>query len=114
VAGFDEASTLFVYGNLLDERLQRELLGRTVSTVPATLHDYARERARFFYVTPRPGALTPGLLLLDLRSHDFATLDRYEEVPVLYLREKIDVSAARGAIQRCWIYLPTPLTMRGG
>jgi gamma-glutamylcyclotransferase (GGCT)/AIG2-like uncharacterized protein YtfP len=114
VARRDEASTLFVYGSLIDPARRIELLGRDVVTAPATLPDYALGRARYFYLRPQPGAVTAGLMLLDLRADDFAVLDRYEELPVLYTREKIEVADADGLPQRCWVYLPTPRTLRGG
>jgi len=114
VSRFDEDSTLFVYGSLVDEARRTELLGRSVVTAPAELRDYALGRARYFYVRAQAGAVTAGLLLLDLSARDFLALDRYEELPLLYTREKIRVADAAGQPQRCWVYLPTPRTLDGG
>ncbi|MGO9267582.1 MAG: gamma-glutamylcyclotransferase family protein [Candidatus Binataceae bacterium] len=109
----DEDSTLFVYGSLIDEARRMELLGRPVATAPATLRDYALGRARYFYIIRQPDAVITGLLLLDLNARDFIELDRYEELPILYTREKIEVADAAGQPRRCWVYLPTARTLRG-
>jgi gamma-glutamylcyclotransferase (GGCT)/AIG2-like uncharacterized protein YtfP len=111
VATRDEATSLFVYGSLIDETHRAEIIGRRVEAIAATLHDYERGRARHYYIRQRAGVSTPGLLLLNLDDRDFATLDRYEEIPVLYTREKITVAITRDDRARCWIYLPTLATL---
>jgi hypothetical protein len=108
---WDEETTLFVYGSLIEEARRIELLGRSVATAPAVLHGYAVGRTRYFYIRPQPDTVTTGMLLLDLSVHDFRELDRYEEIPVLYVRDKIVVVDAAGQLQRCWVYLPTPRTL---
>jgi gamma-glutamylcyclotransferase (GGCT)/AIG2-like uncharacterized protein YtfP len=113
VARFDEDSTLFVYGSLRDPARRQEVLGRVVTTMPAILRDYSVGRARYHYIQRQPGAMTAGLLLVHLHSGDFAALDRYEETPVLYTREKITAIDASGIAQRCWVYLPTSHAIRG-
>jgi len=107
-----EESTLFVYGILLDEKLRERLLGRAVPAVSARLPDYERRRGRYFYIVKSDGARTPGLVLDGLLANDFEILDRYEDVPRLYVREKIDVIDEHGASLRCWIYLPSALLLR--
>ena len=107
----DEATSLFVYGSLIDATRREQIIGRRVEAIAATLHDYERDRTRHYYVRRCAGCSTPGLLLLNLDARDFATLDRYEEIPVLYTREKITVAIANGEQARCWIYLPTPATL---
>jgi gamma-glutamylcyclotransferase (GGCT)/AIG2-like uncharacterized protein YtfP len=109
----DEDSTLFVYGSLVDEVQRKEILGRQVATWPATLSDYERACARYFYIQARPGSSTPGLILLKLTEADFAVLDRYEEVPELYTREKVFVDTADGQRLRCWVYMPVPAMLTG-
>lgn len=101
-------SILFVYGTLLDAAHRAQAIGRSVDTAAATIRDYERARQRHFYLRKRPGSETQGLLLLGLTDSEFAVLDRYEEVPVLYTRERVEVSAADGSPVRCWAYLPTP------
>jgi gamma-glutamylcyclotransferase (GGCT)/AIG2-like uncharacterized protein YtfP len=107
VGKWDEATTLFVYGSLLDAAHREEVLKRRVETASAVIRDYERGRIRHFYLRKRPGIDTPGLLLLNLTRSDFATLDRYEEVPLLYTREKVEVLATAGGIIGCWVYMPT-------
>jgi gamma-glutamylcyclotransferase (GGCT)/AIG2-like uncharacterized protein YtfP len=109
----DEGATLFVYGSLLDPMRRQEILGRQVDTVAATLADYEVGRARYFYVARRPGIKTRGLLLLNLTPRDFEALDRYEEIPQLYTRNKVEVLDERGKPLQCWIYLPTDRTLSG-
>jgi hypothetical protein len=107
-----EETRLFVYGKLLEEPVRRRLLGRTIALEPATLPDYQRRLGRYFYIIKIDGARTPGSILDGLSAADFEVLDRFEDVPRLYLREKIDVLDAQGASVRCWIYLPSNLLLR--
>lgn len=88
-------------------------MGRKVDTIPATLHDYELGRARYFYIRKHPGISTAGLLLLNLTPQDFRELDRYEELPRLYTREKVEVFDNGGKAVRCWVYLPTASTPSG-
>jgi len=103
---------LFAYGSLLDAAHRAEVIGRNVDTVPATIRGYERGRGRHFYLRKQRGKETQGLLLLGLTAPEFAILDRYEEVPVLYTRERVEVSGADGSPVRCWVYLPTPRVLR--
>ena len=104
----DSDRALFVYGSLLDAAHRAALLGREVAAASARLEGYERRRGRYFYVVERAGVATPGLVLRGLGENDFAVLDRYEQVPRLYTRVKVDVTSAGGAALRCWVYLPTP------
>ena len=106
-----EDSSLFVYGSLVDEVHRIEIIGRRVSAIAASLHDYERGRGRHYFIRPCPRAVTDGFILLDLSESDFATLDEYEEIPTLYTREKVSVKLADGTDARCWVYLPTPITL---
>jgi Gamma-glutamyl cyclotransferase, AIG2-like len=107
----DEATTLFVYGSLLDPVRREEIIGRRIDTMPATLHDYELGRARYFYVRKSLGISTAGFLLLNLTPRDFQTLDLYEEIPRLYTREKVEAFDQSCNPVRCWVYLPTALTL---
>ena len=98
---------LFVYGSLVDATHRAEVLGHHAEGLPATLHGFERGLSRHWYIRRRDGAETAGLVLIDLGAHDFAILDRYEEVPTLYTREQIEVAGQGGASIRCWVYLPT-------
>jgi hypothetical protein len=84
-----------------DERLGGELRGSV------RLWLFAR-RGRYFYIVERGGAETTGLVLSGLGERDFAVLDRYEEVPRLYTRAKVEAAGASGTVLRCWVYLPAP------
>jgi gamma-glutamylcyclotransferase (GGCT)/AIG2-like uncharacterized protein YtfP len=98
---------LFVYGALLDAAHRASLLGRAICGIPARLRGYERRRRRYYYVAPDGGADTEGLVLSGLDSRDFEVLDRYEEVPRLYIRAVKEVETSSGAVLHCWIYLPT-------
>jgi tRNA nucleotidyltransferase/poly(A) polymerase len=107
------ATTLFVYGTLLDAGHREQILGRRVGTMTATIRDYERGRRRYFYLRRRPGIDTPGLLLLDLTGRDFTLIDIYEAVPRLYTREQVEVVDPNRMPLRCWIYLPTVHVLTG-
>ncbi len=109
----DEETTLFVYGSLVDPVCREEVICRPVGSRPATIRDYELGRARYFHIRRRLGASTPGLLLLNLTPHEFHALDRYEEIPRLYIREKVEVQDLSGNALQCWVYLPTALTLSG-
>lgn len=106
---------LFVYGTLIERDFRERLLGRAVAAIDARLPGFERGRTRHFYIVPRPGAVTKGMILLDMTSNDFAILDVYEEVPILYTRKRVEVIGADGQTIRCWVYLPTGWAQpRGG
>jgi len=107
-----EENRLFVYGKLLEEPVRQRLLGRTIPLESATLPDYQRRLGRYFYVIKNDGARTPGSILDGLGAADFEVLDRFEDVPRLYVREKIEVIDTQGTNVRCWIYLPSALLLR--
>jgi len=109
----NEPTTLFVYGSLRDPDRREEIVGRQVATIPATLSDYEPGRARYYFIRPRKGVSTSGLLLLNLTTDNLRALDCYEEVPRLYTREKAEVSDENGNRVRCWMYVPTASTLRG-
>lgn len=81
--------------------------------MPATLDGFERGRSRYFYVIRKTKAKVEGAILRGLEPRDFAILDRYEAVPRLYTRERIEVTAGGARAVRCWIYLPTGWERRG-
>ncbi len=97
---------LFVYGTLVEPATRERILGRRVEAVPALLPGYLRGRSRHFYIVREPEATTAGMLLSGLSERDFTILDEYEEVPKLYLRERVEVISA-GATVGAWVYMPT-------
>src|SRR5258707_330426 len=98
---------LFVYGSLMNPAERVRLLKRPIEASPARLPGYERGQKRYYFVVKRTGAITDGAILEGLDSRDFAILDAYEEVPRLYIRERIEVFGADGRPLKCWIYLPT-------
>jgi len=104
---------LFVYGSLLHPVRRAQIIGRRVETVSATIRNYQSGRARYYFIRPHRGISTPGLLLMNLTVEDFRLIDRYEEIPRLYTREKVEVCNEVGQKMRCWAYLPTALTLAG-
>ena len=98
---------LFVYGSLIDPIHRAEVVGRFVEGAPAILYGYARSISRHWYVYRCEGARTEGLVITGLAPDDFARLDRYEDVPSLYTRERIEVMQLSEGRVRCWVYLPT-------
>ncbi len=98
---------LFVYGSLMNPVERLRLLGRPIDASPARLPNYARGRKRYYFVAKQPDAVTDGAILEGLSERDLAILDKYEEVPTLYTRERIEVVAADARKIECWIYLPT-------
>ena len=110
----DEDTTLFVYGSLIEQASRVEVIGREVETAPAGIRNYERRRGRHFYLARRAGAETAGLFLLGLTAQDFEKLDRYEEVPRLYTREKTSVIGDDGTRVVCWMYVPTERLLEEG
>ncbi len=104
-----EDDTLFVYGTLLDPNLRERLLGRSVTVVPARLEGFERELRTHFCRQRRTGATTAGVLLLGLSDRDFRILDEYEDVPRLYVRERVQVRDESGQQMDCFVYMPTQL-----
>jgi gamma-glutamylcyclotransferase (GGCT)/AIG2-like uncharacterized protein YtfP len=103
----NDEQLLFVYGSLMNPAERAQLLGRPVNASPAHLRGYTRGRKRYYYVAKQEDAVTDGAILDGLTADDLATLDRYEEVPALYTRERIEVLTADNRKIECWIYLPT-------
>ena len=98
---------LFVYGTLMNPAERLRLLGRPIDASPARLPGYARGRKRYYFVAKLEDAVTDGAILEGMGARDFEILDRYEEVPTLYTRERIEVVVADARKIECWIYLPT-------
>ncbi|HKN01299.1 MAG TPA: gamma-glutamylcyclotransferase family protein [Candidatus Binataceae bacterium] len=100
---------LFVYGSLMNPAERVQLLGRPIDSSPGRLPGYVRGRKRHYFVARQAGAVTDGAILEGLGARDLAILDEYEEVPTLYTRERIEVTAADGRKIECWIYLPASI-----
>lgn len=103
----DDDQVLFVYGSLTNPVERQRLLHRSVEATSARLVGYARGRSRYYFVRRQADAVTEGAVLSGLSARDLAILDRYEEVPRLYTRERIEVMAEDERKIECWIYMPT-------
>ena len=102
----DDNQLLFVYGSLTNPDERQRLLHRSIEAETARIVGYARGRNRYYFVREQADAVTEGAILSGLSARDLAILDRYEEVPRLYTRERIEVIAADGRRVTCWIYMP--------
>ena len=98
---------LFVYGSLMNPAERLRLLGRPIDASPARLPNYARGKKRYYFVARQSEAVTDGAILEGLSARDLALLDKYEEVPALYTRERVEVLTADNRKIECWTYLPT-------
>jgi len=98
---------LFVYGSLMNPAERLRLLGRPIDASPARLPNYARGKKRYYFVARQSEAVTDGAILEGLSARDPALLDKYEEVPALYTRERVEVLTADNRKIECWTYLPT-------
>jgi gamma-glutamylcyclotransferase (GGCT)/AIG2-like uncharacterized protein YtfP len=103
----NENEMLFVYGTLVNPAERMRLLGRPIDASPARLAGYTRGQKRYYFIAKQPAAITDGAILEGLTARDLAILDKYEEVPTLYTRERIEVITADDRRIECWIYLPT-------
>ncbi|HKN13362.1 MAG TPA: gamma-glutamylcyclotransferase family protein [Candidatus Binatus sp.] len=98
---------LFVYGSLMNPAERLRLLGRPIDASPARLPNYARGKKRYYFVARQSDTVTHGAILEGLSARDLALLDKYEEVPALYTRERVEVLTADNRKIECWTYLPT-------
>lgn len=114
-AGNAPAGALFVYGTLMADEKQHELLGRLCAALPATLSGYKRHDGIWPYILPDEAGVVEGWLLMDLTLDDLGILDDYEVITpqevegktrTLYKREKIAVLDADGREHACWVYHP--------
>ncbi len=100
---------LFVYGTLLDEKIQQQVFARCPERVPAVLSGWSvRPRSvRGLYpdIVRRAGASTSGAVLKIDRA-ELERADRYEDAPVLYRRLRVTVLAGDRR-ERCWMYVAT-------
>ncbi|MCB1737179.1 MAG: gamma-glutamylcyclotransferase [Gammaproteobacteria bacterium] len=97
---------LFVYGTLLDPRVQQRITGRDFWAVPARLPGFVRYRvvgAAYPGIRPGVGAVVEGALLLSVGEAAFRSLDVYEGP--LYRRERHNVQLPSGRMCRAFVYV---------
>jgi len=97
---------LFVYGTLMDVRIQRQILGRALHGADATLFGYRRVQnpGSYPYVVSCLDARVRGRLLRRLSARDLALLDYYEDEGVLYERRRVTVRVA-AVTHEAWVYV---------
>lgn len=113
-----DATSLFTYGSLADERRVAGLLSRPAAGSRAELLDYERvDGGGFPYslIAPAQGARVAGKLYRHLSEEDFALLDAYEGIADdLYRRELARVVRPGGdasTAEDAWVYVPSPRTL---
>ncbi len=114
-AGNAPAGPLFVYGTLMADEKQQELLGRLCAAVPATLNGYKCHDGIWPYILSDAAEKVEGWVLMDLTLDDLAILDDYEAITpqevegktrTLYKREQISANDENGQELTCWVYHP--------
>lgn len=87
---------LFVYGTLINPRIQARVFGRTIESKPAVLkgfelHSIHPTGAPYKTIKKADGETANGWIL-DINQSDLLALDIYEGCPSLYVRKKVQVS----------------------
>ena len=98
--------SLFVYGSLLFDEVQRAVVGRVLRSEPAVLTGYACRRVHgqpYPAVRPDPEAETSGRLCHDVDLDTLRRLDHYEGA--VYERRTAQVTTASGAQIEAEVYV---------
>lgn len=87
----------FVWGFLMDPRFIQGLVGRIIPFAPAVLRGYQRETfaekgERGFRLIPREGGMVMGVVLVAPKNEEIAILDRFEQVPEVMIKQRVEVS----------------------
>jgi hypothetical protein len=86
----------FVWGFLMDPRFIQGLTGSSIPLAPAVLRGYRRETfvrdgERGFRLVPEEDGIVMGVVLMDLTEEEGAALDRFEQVPHVMVKKKVEV-----------------------
>lgn len=98
--------SLFVYGTLQLERVQRLVAGRAFPGRPAVVLGFARRTLRgetYPSLVPAPGAHVDGLVLADVDDAALTLFDAYEGP--LYERVRVVAALAEGGSCAAWSWL---------
>jgi len=92
----ETAELYFVWGFLMDPRFIGELVGRPVPFAPAAIRGYRREAfveggQRGFRLIPDDHGIVMGVVLVGPTGQEVAALDRFEQVPTVMIKRRIDV-----------------------
>ncbi len=90
------AELYFVWGLLMDPAFIKKLTGHLIPFAPAVLRGYRRETflkdgRRGFNLVQDPHGIVMGVVLVGLTEEEIACLDRFEEVPHVMVKEKVQV-----------------------
>ncbi len=99
----ERCSSLFVYGTLMDESVQRRLLGRAVAGRAAVLAGFEKGvlrqgEAEYPILRRRAGAVVGGLVL-EVSASELAIFDEYEGAE--YRRVRVRPEGG----PECWAYV---------
>ncbi len=93
----ETAELYFVWGFLMDPRFIGELVGRPIPFAPAAIRGYRRETfveggQRGFRLIPDGQGIVMGVVLVGPTEQETAALDRFEQVPKVMVKQRIEVS----------------------
>ena len=91
------AELTFVWGFLMDPEFIRGLVGRVIPFAPALIRGYRRETflkdgKRGFRLIPQPEGVVMGVALVGPTQEEVAALDRFERVPEVMVKQRIEVT----------------------
>ena len=92
-----KAELYFVWGFLMDPRFIQELLNRIIPFAPAVIRGYCREAfikdgKRGFRLIPSENDIVMGVVLIAPSDEEIALLDRFEQVPDVMVKRRIEVT----------------------
>ena len=95
-----EPINLFVYGTLRDPQRVQALTGKQFAQVEAMLIGFERLESDLGYpfILPSPGAVVPGILLIDIDPISLYRFDAYEAEGDLYRRQTVEVFVTDKAV----------------
>jgi hypothetical protein len=91
-----DADLYFVWGNLMNPAFVRGILGHSIPFAPAALKGYRREiflkdGKREFLLIPSQMDVVMGVVLISPCKEDIIGLDRFEQVPKVNVKRRIEV-----------------------
>ncbi len=103
-------TAVFTYGSLMFPKVWSRVVTGRYRSIEGTLRDHARHAVRdqdYPGMIAAAGALTKGLVYLDVTDDDLDRLDRFEGDE--YRRTVVTVACADGVEHRCGAYLYLPV-----
>lgn len=97
---------IFAYGTLLEPDIQLQLFGRQLEAEStALLNNYRKyTHEKYPYILPSKGSLVEGKIIF-LTKAELEIADRWEEVPVAYTRQKVQVKEGNHTLTEVWAYI---------